>query len=455
MDYHSLWNDELSTWHRSSLNYPSDVIRYSIYNDIHPPGYQLLVWGVIHWFGDSEWWLRFPSAVAGILSIGAIYGAGRSVFDQPTGIIASSFTACSGWLIYYSQEARSYSMLFLLAILITWVAIYLINNYSSDKKPSILGLISISVLLLISSFIHYFGMLLVGIAGLLLVIPISTNRRLSFRYILPFSISLALWFIWIPGFIQHLQFGPVYIEATEPQFLFQYFRQIFGESNLLAISTLLISGAGILALESRKPIALYSQHRNLIYSGLFVLLPYIIGLLVSWISYPLLTFQNMLIAAPATILVISYLISRINNHLIRYFSTAAICLGMLYSFIFEDEYYISPQKQQFREAVSVISNHEQNTDNPLIFGYVWSKSYIHYYLNQTHPKAEMELIAGSQSKFEKIRELAASSNRNTFWYIYAHRRPKAELLDQMIYNYELKKDQKFKGARVMKFGLVD
>ena len=48
LDVQSLWNDELSSWAQSNYATLADVIELGVRNDVHPPGYQLTLYYVIH-----------------------------------------------------------------------------------------------------------------------------------------------------------------------------------------------------------------------------------------------------------------------------------------------------------------------------------------------------------------------------------------------------------------------
>src|SRR5262249_32220405 len=68
----SLWNDELysfSVSRRATLAETMALVRA----DVHPPGYQLLLWLIEHGLGDSELLLRLPSALAGIAAVYFIF----------------------------------------------------------------------------------------------------------------------------------------------------------------------------------------------------------------------------------------------------------------------------------------------------------------------------------------------------------------------------------------------
>ncbi|HSR17848.1 MAG TPA: glycosyltransferase family 39 protein [Ignavibacteriaceae bacterium] len=118
LDFQSLGNDELSSWNLSNkATGISDVIRAQAEYDINPPGYQILLFYIIKYLGDSEFWLRFPSALAGILSIYLIYLLGLKLLSIKEGLLAAALTAIFWCPIYYSQEARAYSLLFLFSII--------------------------------------------------------------------------------------------------------------------------------------------------------------------------------------------------------------------------------------------------------------------------------------------------------------------------------------------------
>src|SRR5262249_49468942 len=94
LDIQSLWNDELSSWIRSTYPTVKEVIDEGSRPDVHPPGFQILLWAVIHLFGDSPPWLRASSAVAGTLAVPAIYLLARRIYsDSVTALGAAALLA--------------------------------------------------------------------------------------------------------------------------------------------------------------------------------------------------------------------------------------------------------------------------------------------------------------------------------------------------------------------------
>ncbi len=114
--HQSFWYDESFTVllvHHSV----SAMLRLVPKTELTPPLYYLLAWPWAHVFGYGEAGLRSLSAVAGVATIPAIYGAGAKLISRRVGLTAAVIAACNPLLIWYAQEARSYALLVLFATL--------------------------------------------------------------------------------------------------------------------------------------------------------------------------------------------------------------------------------------------------------------------------------------------------------------------------------------------------
>src|SRR5579862_3435584 len=82
IDRPSLWDDEMSSVHESSLSFPEAVSYYRV-TDYQPPLFyvQLRLWR--RWAGSSLTVLRANSAVWGTLSLAALYGLAVAVGCPP------------------------------------------------------------------------------------------------------------------------------------------------------------------------------------------------------------------------------------------------------------------------------------------------------------------------------------------------------------------------------------
>lgn len=151
----SLWFDEIYTWFVARLPW-QEGWQFLVADGVHPP---LFYWLFKLWLAPwgphpAEWILRFPSALIGAASVPALYFLGRRWFGENTGLLAALLLAVSPFNIWYSQEARMYSLVVLLAILV--MGLYGLARQSGSRR--IWG-----AFLLASAcgyMVHYFALLL-------------------------------------------------------------------------------------------------------------------------------------------------------------------------------------------------------------------------------------------------------------------------------------------------------
>jgi mannosyltransferase len=81
--------------------------------------YFLMMRGWVH-LGSSEAFLRLPSAIFGIVAIPLLYAVTRKFAGVTASLAAAALLAFSPSAVYYSQEARSYSLAMLMVLLATY-----------------------------------------------------------------------------------------------------------------------------------------------------------------------------------------------------------------------------------------------------------------------------------------------------------------------------------------------
>ncbi|NOT33783.1 MAG: hypothetical protein HOP12_06380 [Candidatus Eisenbacteria bacterium] len=107
----SLWADEILTWHSVQLGLPMDLSRWL--ENVHGPLYGLLLHGWIALAGDSEWALRAPSLVFGVALVPTTAWFAARWLEPRAAVPAAWLAAGAPYLVWYSQEARNYSLLML------------------------------------------------------------------------------------------------------------------------------------------------------------------------------------------------------------------------------------------------------------------------------------------------------------------------------------------------------
>jgi len=123
--------------------------------------YYVLLRGWLH-FGGTEFFIRSLSVVLAVAGLPAIYWLACILFDRRTAIIAVALLSVNAYHIRYAQEARSYSLFFLLAVLSSgFFCAYL----EKPSRRNLLGYVSSSVFCV---YAHFYALPLLGTQGLAL-----------------------------------------------------------------------------------------------------------------------------------------------------------------------------------------------------------------------------------------------------------------------------------------------
>lgn len=128
----------------------------------HPPLFHLLQ---AHWvrLGESEFTIRLLSVLFGALCVVLLYELGKKTAGEKAGLSAAAFAALSPLLVWYSQEARSYSLLVCLGLAVMMAAMDLF------LKPSLGRTILFSASMTAAAYTHYGAFLLVPLQAVLLL----------------------------------------------------------------------------------------------------------------------------------------------------------------------------------------------------------------------------------------------------------------------------------------------
>jgi mannosyltransferase len=238
----SFWLDEgISFWtvHRSLpdlIELLSDYIRPLFFLVIYPT----------YLLGNQEWLLRLPSALAGIASLWLLYILGRELFDRPTALLATALLAFSPLHLWYSQEARFYALIGLLALGAVYFAVRgLKHNRLSDWV--LFGVFEGLGLWTESSAVWY--ILAINLSGLLLLRYLLVERRI-FGWALAQAIGVALYLPRVFTFVDTVQGGATsWIPPATIRELLRLMSDFSGgfmHSALFGILSMLLVGSGFM-----------------------------------------------------------------------------------------------------------------------------------------------------------------------------------------------------------------
>jgi mannosyltransferase len=134
-----------------------------------PPLYYLLAWLWSVPFGVGEIALRSLSALIGIGAIPVAYLAARELSTPRVGLVTAAIVAASPMLIWYSQDARAYSLLVLLSALSFLFTVRGLRGGSGRD----LGMWALFSALALAT--HYFAIFVIAIEAALLLLRLRSR----------------------------------------------------------------------------------------------------------------------------------------------------------------------------------------------------------------------------------------------------------------------------------------
>jgi hypothetical protein len=184
----SFWMDEGYTMAYTGLPF-TKMIAYIATRDVHPPLYYILIkfWRTL---GDSEAFLRLPSAVFGIAAVAYMWSLVKEHWGTAAATASSLLLATSEVAIWYSQENRMYSLVLLLTVLslrffLRFVALFQCAGEDGQGNPApraaLRDCLGVTVFTLALLYTHSVTIFLWGtqllVGGLLGLIPLIRSRR--------------------------------------------------------------------------------------------------------------------------------------------------------------------------------------------------------------------------------------------------------------------------------------
>ncbi len=376
----SFWLDEATSGNVvRSFSYGDIVTKFSV-GDFHPPLYYLLLkfWASI--FGSNDWVLRIPSVTFGILTIFIVYKIGYSLKNKRVGIIVALLLATSSLHVYYSQEARMYSLATLLVSLSFYSFIKALE--SKQKRWQYFFILS----LLGSIYTDYVPVLILPVYLYLIF-----KKRLSgiffpafFIFILGIIFLLPLFYTQVTSALSIGKEGNAWLELLG----FSNFKNIF----LIAVKFIF----GRVSLDNKIIYGLVSLFLVIIYWGLslksvfdkkvrllmfWLLLPILAAIAVSFFV-PILSYFRLLFVLPAFYLLIAYSLDKLpEKYFVPLLSVLVIVnITSTMSYLTQEHF----QRENWKGAVEFIKNDVGGKDYTLLFPANSQMEAVKYYWPDSH-----------------------------------------------------------------------
>lgn len=480
LEIQSLWTDELYSWssaNRGSLYQVFDAL-LNVEQEVHPPGYFVLLHFVEEYFGESEWVLRFPSAVAGVLSVLVIYLLGCRLYSQREGLIAALLMAVLWAPVYYSQEARAYLFLLLFTMLATYFWLSVVRALDHGSRVPIYMTLGYVLSAAISCYLHYFGLYVIGLQGLWAALLFMGRLRALGYIVVVYTLVLLIYLPWLlPLFARLDQYlassASLNIWQSSPELwaVRDYLKFSFNESTALVIVVLalylFLLVRGVYAfLKARERTSI----RSVLLSpgmllALWLIVPFAGAYAISVLWTPFLITRYLIISLPAAYLLVARAITQLPLRPKVQIGLVTVGTGLLLlHLLFSMDYYTKPHKEQFREAVQFATTNERA--DALIVGCSWafhgpdkvglpdiSAEKFDYYFKQQESDRRVEVLACEAKDMPTLKERIERENYRYVFYLTVHDRPEPErpLRLALKEEFELVSREKLHGANAYLF----
>lgn len=191
-----LWIDEANSVLMARDGVVGLVTRLKL--DSSPPLYYLAlnIWADL--FGNTEAALRLLSVISGLLLVASVFITSRQCFGKETAIIAALVIAIAPIQIFYSQQARMYGWLSVLAL---WSFHLLWRYVEKDSKGYLIGY---GFVTLAALYTHNYGLYLLPAHAIILLFSGGLKKRLANWLAVGLCITLG-YMPWVPILLSQLK----------------------------------------------------------------------------------------------------------------------------------------------------------------------------------------------------------------------------------------------------------
>lgn len=397
----SFWLDESVSFVRAIVPLQASIENILAIG-IHVPLYFLLLRPVAL-IGQSETILRFPSVVLAVLSIPLMYQVGRLCLGRPVGLLGAFFLALNPFHLWYSQEARMYTMVMFFVL---GTIYFFLRAIRENSRRFWAGLVIFSML---AYGTHYFALQIALVQFAFILCRFQILHRVFRRW----AVCQGLAFLpLIPWLIAYFSQDVVAIGIgwiTRPTLLAPLQTLWAFSSNcggsLTPIGLLLL---GLLLLQgflTRKPA--HRDHK--LFLALWLGLPIMVTWLISQ-RRPIYDHRYLIVVLPAYLVLLAYGVVSVPHRILRWALTVALVAIMASSSI---RVYFDPVflKQDWREAANYVQSSAQANDVMAVERFEDIPALKYYY------KGDLELVTvdsgQSLGEFEKSIE-----GYERLWLIY-------------------------------------
>jgi mannosyltransferase len=181
-----------------------EILRSLRTTEPHPPLYYVFLHYWMRLMGRSEFILRFPSAITGMLLVPLIYALGRGWRGERVGLWGAALVALNPFLLWHGQDARMYTILAATGLGSIWLGTKLLSR---KRRPGAWLWLAYVACALASLATHYYAVLVIVAQDAWFAL-LWLRRKEHRRELLPWitaQIALAAcfapWLVYAAGFM--------------------------------------------------------------------------------------------------------------------------------------------------------------------------------------------------------------------------------------------------------------
>jgi len=421
----SLWLDEALVVLNIMGRSPSELLKPLDYHQGAPLGFLALQKAAVLGFGTSEAVFRLVPFLCGVLSMILFVIVSRRFLAPAASMIAVALFAVSDPLIYYSTEAKQYSSDVAVALLLLWLAGYLLERDSTVvrvvivsivgaivlwfSQPAAFVLAAVGVSCLLNSILRHDrrGLVLLSIPGVLWPASFLLSFLVSLRGLTHDAVLLDYW----QG--AFAPFPP--LSGADVRWFIDSSFGIFSDP----VGLTLVGIAAVAAVVGLVEFSLKHFAR-------FVLLltPIVATLAASALHRYPFRGRLLLFLVPSLILLIAAGLERIHtqtSETLPYFSYLLIGFLFLNPLLDAASGLIKPRtKEEIKPVIRYVENHRQDGD--VLYLYYAALRPFQYYnaRNLIAPMDEITGVASRQNWASYRKDLDQLRAKKRVWILFSH-----------------------------------
>ena len=372
--------------------------------------YYVTLHGWIKVFGDGEAATHSLSLLYASFTLPVFYTLARVWFNKSTALLSSILLAGNPLFVFYSLEVRSYSMLILASVISTLIFVRL------ARKPGLGLAIGYGLSVIIATYIHYFGILLILVHAL--TIPWRKMTRSQIRFFLISVCVILSGILPLLLFPQQNKSQVDWLTKPDLKYLWYTLKDLVGggyDFLVLLFCLFVVVKKGLWKYATDNEVFL----RRLALA--WTLVPTILLFAFSYLEKPVFLTRYFVWCVPGAVLLTSLIISYTGwNYKLKSFVWLFLSIIMLYrSYVF-----LHLRGSGYKDAVRYLNQTVMPGESVLVYPY-YKTSHVSYYLGKMHspnpfvkpsPITRGVYLAGGGGKdpdpdMEKVNEVAGNTGK--------------------------------------------